>query len=85
MDNTPDQISKFRNKIWIELNNDLRWKYDINSQIRFNIKVLSLSLCDYSDAYILVKGTILTSVEGANDAGKQTDERNKGVILKTCV
>ena len=85
MENTPNQISKFRNKIWIELNNDLRWKYDINSQIRFNISVLSLSLYDYSDAYILVKGTILTTGEGANDAGKQTDARSKGVIFKNCV
>ena len=39
-------------------------------------------LCDYSDAYILIKGIITITGEGADDAAKQADERNKGVISK---
>ena len=37
------------------------------------------NLCDYSDAYILVRGTI--TINGAGQA-KQADERNKGAIFK---
>ena len=40
------------------------------------------SLCDYSDAYILVKGRIKI-IEARDDAGaRQADEQNKGVIFK---
>ena len=46
--------------------------------------MLKSSLCDYSDAYILVKGRI--SITGARDviAARKADERNKGVIFKSC-
>ena len=46
--------------------------------------MLRSSLCDYVDAYILVKGTITITGEGDDDAAKQLDERNKGVIFKSC-
>ena len=45
---------------------------------------LQSSLCDYSDAYILVKRTIINAGEGADDAAKETDERNKSIIFKNC-
>ena len=46
--------------------------------------MLKSSLCDYIDAYILVKGRI--SITGARDviAARKADERNKGVIFKNC-
>ena len=47
--------------------------------------MLKSSLCDYSDAYILVKGKITITGEGADDAARQTDERDKGVAFKNCV
>ena len=42
---------------------------------RFNLR-------DYADAYILVKGTITITGAGNDDAAKQSDERNKGIIFK---
>ena len=40
-------------------------------------------LCDYSDAYILVKGTITVTVHGANNnANNIRDKRNRPLILK---
>ena len=39
---------------------------------------------DYSDAYILLSTTIKITGEGADDAAKQLDERNKGVIFENC-
>ena len=46
--------------------------------------MLKSSLCDYSDAYILVKGTITITGAGANAAARQADERDKGVAFKNC-
>ena len=46
--------------------------------------MLRSSLCDYSDVYTLVSGTTAITGAGANDAAKQLDERNKGVIFKNC-
>ena len=40
-------------------------------------------LCDYSDAYILLSGTITVTGERENDAAKPLDERNKEVIFCT--
>ena len=42
------------------------------------------SLCDYSDAYILVGGTLTIAGARNDDAVRQLDERNKGVIFKNC-
>ena len=47
--------------------------------------MLKSSLCDYSDAYILVSGNITITGAGADDASKRLGERNKGVISKNCV
>ena len=46
--------------------------------------MLRSSLCDYSDAYIHVSGTITISGAGNDDAARRLDERNKGAILKNC-
>ena len=42
------------------------------------------SLCDYSDAYILVKVTITINGRGADAAARQADERGTGVSFKNC-
>ena len=84
LDNTSNQISKFRTKNWIEINDQSRGMYNINSDVRFKTTIPKSSLCDYSDAYISVKGT--TTIAGAGDdaAARQANERNKGVIFKNC-
>ena len=55
LDNVSNQPSKFRTKNWTEINDQSRGVYNTNSNIRFKIRMLKSSLCDYSDAYILVK------------------------------
>ena len=44
--------------------------------------MLKSSLCEYSDAYILVKGTIKINRRGDDAAARQADERDKGVVFK---
>ena len=46
--------------------------------------MLKSSLCDYSDAYILVKGKITITGAGADATNRQADERDKGVAFKNC-
>ena len=73
--------SKFRTRNWVEINDDIRGAYSPNKQIRFKTAMLRSSLCDYSDAYILVKGNI--SVNNTGTAAAPTN-RNKRVIFKNC-
>ena len=71
-----NQPSKFRKRNWVEINDNTRSAYSSDKQIRFKSAVLRSSLCDYSDAYILVKWNITvnnTAAEGAaaNNAAKK--------------
>ena len=46
--------------------------------------MLKSSFCDYSNAYILVSGTIMITGDGVDDDAKGADKRDKGVIFKSC-
>ena len=54
----------------------------INRQINFKASMLRSILCDYSDAYILVKGNI--SVNNTAAAGAAANNVAKKVIFKNC-
>ena len=82
IDETPNQPSKFGTKNWVEINDESREAYDVNSQIKFKTTMLKSSLCDYSDTYILVKGTI--SVNNTAAAGSAVNNDDKKVIFKNC-
>ena len=54
-----------------------------NKSIRFETPMLRSHLCDYSDAYILVKGTITVTAPGVNNnADNIREKRNRPLILK---
>ena len=80
LDDTSNQPSKFRTKNWLEINDESRGTYNVNSQIKLKTTMLKSSLCDYSDAYILVKGRITITGAGAT----QADERDKLMAFKNC-
>ena len=82
IDETPNQPSKFRTRNWVEINDESRGAYNVNSQIKFKTTMLKSSLCDYSDAFILVKGTI--SVNNTDAQGAAVNNTNKKVIFKDC-
>ena len=58
--------------------------YNTNTQIKFQTTMIKSNLCDYSDAYILVKGSITFVGQGAHTAAIVNDRNNKNVILKNC-
>ena len=81
LDKTSNQPSKFKTKNWVEINNESRGTYNTNSQIKFKTTMPKSSLCDYSDGYILVKGTITVP----NIAAAGADANNvKKVTFKNC-
>ena len=82
-DASSNQPSKFKTKNWVEINDESRGTYNVNSPIKFKTTMLKSSLCEYSDAYLLVKRKI-TTTGGDNEAAKRADERNKGVAFKNC-
>ena len=58
LDNTPNQPSKFKTKTWVEVNDRSNEVYNTGSPIKYETSMIRSRLCDYSDGYILVKGTI---------------------------
>ena len=80
LDNVSNQPSRFRAKNWVEINDESRGRFNTNSQIKFKTTMLKSSLWDYSDAYILVKGTI--TVPNTAAAGADANNANKKVRFK---
>ena len=70
-------VSKIATKKWVEVNDLSTGQYSVNKNIRFKTSMIRLDLCDYSDAYLVVKGII--TVEG-NDVSQT---RNKMLIFQT--
>ena len=83
LDSASNKPSKFRTRNWVEINDDIRGAYSPNKQIRFKTAMLRSSLCDYSDAYILVKGNITVNNTAA-DGAAAANNTNKKVIFKNC-
>ena len=69
-------LPRFVTKKWNEVYDQSGGNYNVNKEIRIKTSMLRSDLCDYSDAYIVVKGDI--TLEGDNDANK----RNKNLAFK---
>ena len=74
VDNSLNQRSKFITRNWVGINDDSCGTYNIEHN-------LNSSLCDYSDAYIAVKGTITVPNTGT---AATSNNINKGVVFKNC-
>ena len=69
------ELRKFVTRKCIEVYYQSKENYDVNKEIRIKTSMLRSDLFDFSDAYIIVKGTI--TVTNPNDA-----KRNKAVAFK---
>ena len=60
LDTTPDDkdLPRFVTKKWIEVYDQSEKNYSPNKEIRIKTSMLRSDLCDFSDAYIVVKGNI---------------------------
>ena len=71
-DTTSDDkdLPRFIAKKWIEVYDQTgRNNYNANNEIRIKTPMLRSDLCDFSDAYIVVEGTI--TLEGDSNANKK--------------
>ena len=69
LENALSQPSKFRTKTWVDIT------YNTNSQIKFKTAMLKSNLCEYSDACILVKGTITVPNTESTPAVTNNDDK----------
>ena len=70
-------LPRYVTKKWIEVYDQSEKNYSVNKEIKIKTPMLRSYLCDFSDAYIVVKGDIIT-LEGDNNANK----RNKNLTFK---
>ena len=59
LDTTSDDkdLPRFVTKKWIEVYDQSGGNYNVNKEIRIKTSMLRSDLCNFSDAYIVVKGT----------------------------
>ena len=80
LDNTSNKVPRFTTKKWIEVHDrsgNAEYRYKPNKQIRFKTSILKSDLCDYSDAYIVVKGIVDVSADE-----KDRDKMDRDFVLK---
>ena len=75
LNHVTNQPYKFRTRNWVEINDEARSTYSPNKQIKFKTSMLRSSLCDYSDAYILVKGNITVNNTAADGAAANNTKK----------
>ena len=71
-------MPRFITKNWLEIHDQSGGSYNTNKQIRFKTSMFRSDLCDYSDAYTVVKGTITVQTENS----RAIDGYNRNLILK---
>ena len=70
LDTTSDDkdLPRFATKKWIKVYDHSGGNYNVSKEIRIKTSMLRSDLCDFNDAYIVVKGTI--TVNAPNNAKK---------------
>ena len=77
-----EKLSKFVTREYVKVNSLSNTYYE-NKSVRFKTPMLGPDLCDSSDSYILVNGTMtVTANAGANNI---RDKKNRPLILKNNV
>ena len=69
---TLDEIPRFITKKWVEVHDQsdsAEHRYKPSKQKRFKMSTLRSDLCDFSDAYIVVKGEV--AVTGGSNSSKK--------------
>ena len=74
-------LPRFVTKKWIEVYDQSEGNYDINKKIRIKTSMLRSNLCDYSDAYIVVKGTIIISRQDTAKRNKKATFKNNAPFI----
>ena len=84
LDKISDKVPRFITKKWIEGHDQSGEICNTNKQIRFQTSMLRSDLCDYSDAYIVVKGKITVTNPNNNAYDKKLALKNNAPFL-SCI
>ena len=75
----------FMTRKWIKINDLSGGQYSVNKNIKFRTSMLRSDLCDYSDAYIVVKGRITVAATlDANEKTKNLTFKNNSPFM-SCI
>ena len=78
-------VSKFVAKKQVKVNDLSSGKYSVNKNIRFKNLILRSDLCDYSDAYIVVKEImIIITTNDGNRINKKLALKNNSPFI-SCI
>ena len=76
-------ISKFVTRI--EVNDLSNGQYSVDKNIRFKTSMLRTDLCDYSDAYIVVKRTITVAGTNVNNRTNKEQAFQNNAPFRSCI
>ena len=74
-------LPEFATKKWIEVYDQSEGNCDINKEIRIKTSMLRLDLCDYSNVYIVVKGTITILRPNGTKRNKKVTFKNNAPFI----
>ena len=86
LNDSDNENSKFATKKWYVIDSESKGNYSHHNPIKFLTKSIESSLCDYSDAYILVTGNITVTRTIAGDPVQRKQPLNAAtqVVFKNC-
>ena len=79
LSSSDNEYSKFAIKTWYTTDSETKCAYSENEPIKFLTRSIESSLCDYSDAYSLVTGSITSGGNNTKAAFKNY------APFKTCI
>ena len=88
-DTTLDEVPRFVTKKLVEVydqSGNAEYRYKPNKQIIYKTPTIRSDLCDFSDVYIVVKGTITLDVTAkANKRSKGTSFKNNNLVFQNLI
>ena len=84
LNGSDNDTSKFATKKWYIIGSESNGNYSQNHEIKFLTRSIESSLCDYSDAYILVTGNITVKRRNAADTADIVLGAITQVAFKNC-
>ena len=86
LDSEHDEVPRFITKKWIKVQSQSGNTYNASKPIRFKTSMLRSDLCDYSDAYVWVKGKItVTNPNNNANFGRRLTLKNNAPFISPCI
>ena len=84
LNDSDNENSTFSTKKWYIIDSESKCNYSHGNPIKFLTKSIESSLCDYSDAHILVTGYIAVKKRNNDDTNNIHTTQATQVVFKNC-